>query len=79
MGAIAWGFRFAAQAATGNKPYFRDMPFGVAYGYVLGAGVLAWLIWAYLQAGNPDAAIANTGEPWKLNKRFELREEKSIA
>ena len=59
MGAIAWGFRFAAQAATGNKPYFRDMPFGVAYGYILGAGVLAWLIWAYLQAGHEDSAIAN--------------------
>ncbi len=32
MGAIAWGFRFAGQAATGNAPKFRDMPFGVAYG-----------------------------------------------
>ena len=30
IGALAWGFRFAGQAATSNAPKFRDMPFGVA-------------------------------------------------
>ncbi|WP_333713954.1 ABC transporter permease [Yoonia sp.] len=59
MLAIAWVFRFAGQAATGNAPRFRDMPFGVAYGYVLGVFVLAWLVWAYAQGRSPDPAIAN--------------------
>ncbi|MEM9787458.1 MAG: ABC transporter permease subunit, partial [Pseudomonadota bacterium] len=59
MGALAWVFRFAGQTATGNAPTFRDMPYGVAYGYVLGVAVLLWLIWAYLQGRNPDPAIAN--------------------
>ncbi|WP_342069385.1 ABC transporter permease [Yoonia algicola] len=59
MGAVAWGFRFAGQAATGNAPKFRDMPYGVAYGYVLGAVVLAWLVWAYMQGRSADPAIAN--------------------
>jgi peptide/nickel transport system permease protein len=59
MGALAWGFRFAGQAATGNAPKFRDMPYGVAYGYVLGIVVLAWLVWAYMQGRSADPAIAN--------------------
>ena len=56
---LAWGFRFAGQAATRQTPYFRDMSFGVAYGYVLGALVTGWLIWGYIQGRNPDPAIAN--------------------
>lgn len=56
---LAWGFRFAGQVATSQRPYFRDMSFGVAYGYVLGALVIGWLIWGYIQARNPDPAIAN--------------------
>ena len=56
---VAWVFRFAGQAATQQAPFFRDMPFGVAYGYVLGAVVLIWLIWAYMQARNPDPLVAN--------------------
>ena len=59
MGALAWGFRFAGQAATGNAPKFRDMPYGVAYGYVLGVAVLVWLVWAYMQGRSSDTAIAN--------------------
>ena len=59
IGALAWGFRFAGQAATSNAPKFRDMPFGVAYGYVLGAAILLWLAWAYVQGRSPDPAIAN--------------------
>jgi peptide/nickel transport system permease protein len=59
MGAVAWVFRFAGQAITNNGPKFRDMPYGVAYGYVLGVIVLAWLIWAYMQGRSADAAIAN--------------------
>ena len=56
---LAWGFRFAGQAATGNAPKFRDMPYGVAYGYVLGVAVLLWLAWAYMQGRSDDQAIAN--------------------
>ncbi|MFQ1700366.1 ABC transporter permease [Loktanella agnita] len=59
LGALAWGFRFAGQMATGNAPRFRDMPFGVAYGYVLGFAVLVWLVWGYLQGRSADPAIAN--------------------
>ena len=59
MGALAWGFRFAGQAVTRNAPKFRDMPYGVAYGYVLGTAILLWLIWAYMQGRSADTAIAN--------------------
>ncbi|MFT7108076.1 MAG: peptide/nickel transport system permease protein [Yoonia sp.] len=59
IGALAWGFRFAGQTATRNAPKFRDMPFGVAYGYVLGAALLLWLAWAYIQGRSADPAIAN--------------------
>ncbi len=59
MGAVAWAFRFGGQAATGNAPMFRDMPFGVAYGYVLGVVVLLWLVWAYMQGRSTDPAVAN--------------------
>ncbi|WP_373634915.1 ABC transporter permease [Yoonia sp. SS1-5] len=59
MGGVAWVFRFAGQTATGNAPKFRDMPYGVAYGYVLGAAVLIWLIWAYVQGRSADPAVAN--------------------
>ncbi|MFO8128128.1 ABC transporter permease [Yoonia sp.] len=59
MGALAWAFRFAGQVATGNAPVFRDMPFGVAYGYVLGVAVLAFLAWGYTQGHSADPAIAN--------------------
>ncbi|MEM1237490.1 MAG: ABC transporter permease [Pseudomonadota bacterium] len=56
---LAWGFRLAGQAATSNAPKFRDMGFGVAYGYVFGAIVLAWLVWTYvaswLAQGTPEA------------------------
>ena len=59
MGGIAWVFRFAGQKTTGNRPYFRDMPFGVAFGYVLGAAIVAWLIWAYAKSLNADPMVAN--------------------
>ncbi len=59
MGILAWVFRFAGQAVTGQAPTFRDMTFGVAFGYVLGVAVLIWLIWAYMQGRSADPAIAN--------------------
>lgn len=47
MGVIAWAARWVGQTATGNIPYFRDMPFGVAYGYVLGAVALIFAVKFY--------------------------------
>lgn len=59
IGGAAWVFRFAGQQATSNAPRFRDMPFGAAYGYVLGSVVLVWLVWAYMQSISSDQAVAN--------------------
>jgi peptide/nickel transport system permease protein len=55
----AWAMRFVGQKLTNNAPKFRDMSYGVAFGYVLGAALLAWLAWAYLQARSDDPAVAN--------------------
>ena len=51
---VAYAFRMAGQAATSNQPFFRDMPFGVAYGYVLGAVLLLLGIWLFFQPQNVD-------------------------
>ena len=58
MAALAWGFRFAGQAATGNAPRFRDMPYGVAFGYVLGVAVLAVIVAGAEGALDEEAVIA---------------------
>ncbi|SDW79288.1 ABC transporter permease [Litoreibacter albidus] len=47
--ALGWAFRFAAQKLTGNKPYFRDMPLGVAFGYVFAAAALLFSVWYFFQ------------------------------
>ena len=59
IAATAWAMRFVGQKATGNAPKFRDMSYGVAFGYVLGAALLAWLAWAYMQARSDDPLVAN--------------------
>ncbi len=59
IAALAWGMRFVGQQVTGNAPTFRDMPYGVAFGYVLGAALLVWLAWAYTQALSDDPLVAN--------------------
>lgn len=59
MGALGWVFRFAGQKITGNKPYFRDMSYGVAFGFVFGAVVLVWLVWSYVLSHSSDPAVAN--------------------
>ena len=56
---LAWVMRFVGQKATGNAPRYRDMPYGVAFGYVLGAALIVWLIWAYLQSLSDDPIVAN--------------------
>ena len=59
IAAVAWGGRFVAQKVTGNAPKYRDMTFGVAFGYVLGAVAVGWLIWAYAQGRSADPLVAN--------------------
>ena len=59
MGGIAWVLRLVGQKATQNAPKFSDMSFGVAFGYVLGGVVLAWLAWAFVQSRSSDIAVAN--------------------
>lgn len=59
MGGLAWVLRAAGQVATGNAPAFRDMPFGVAYGYILAVAFIAVVVWAYLQSMSSETAVAN--------------------
>jgi peptide/nickel transport system permease protein len=58
---VAWGFRFAGQTFTGNKPFFRDMPFAVAFGYVAGLLVLIAAVSYYFRPvevnGVPSAGV----------------------
>lgn len=58
---IAWVFRFAAQKATDNQPYFRDMPLGVAFGYMFATAALVFSVWYFFQPqtldGVPDAGV----------------------
>ncbi|SHH14849.1 peptide/nickel transport system permease protein [Cognatiyoonia sediminum] len=64
LGGIAvagWVFRFAGQTVTGNAPRFRDMPYGVAFGYVLGVSILAWAIWYYFQPVTTEQGLPNAG------------------
>ena len=57
----AYMFRFAGQAATGNAPRFRDMTFGVAFGYVLAAALFLWAIYYYFQPKVLDTGLPNAG------------------
>jgi peptide/nickel transport system permease protein len=58
---VAWVFRFAGQTFTGNKPFFRDMPFAVAFGYVAGLLVLITAVSYYFRPvevnGVPSAGV----------------------
>ncbi|WP_136443423.1 ABC transporter permease [Pacificoceanicola onchidii] len=62
VAALGWAFRFAGQMVTGNKPYFRDMPYAVSFGFALGAALFVGGVWLYLQppaneAGVPRASV----------------------
>ena len=61
IGVGGWLFRAAGQAATGNAPKFRDMPFGVAYGYVLAAVLIVLAVWYYFQPVTLETGAANAG------------------
>ena len=59
--AVAWVFRFFGQKLTHNKPFFRDMPFVVAFGYVAGLLVLIAAVSYYFRPlevnGVPSAGV----------------------
>jgi peptide/nickel transport system permease protein len=54
-------FRFAGQAITSNTPKFRDMTFGVAFGYVFGATLIVWAAYYYFQPKITEAGTPNAG------------------
>ncbi|MEO1703724.1 MAG: ABC transporter permease [Pseudomonadota bacterium] len=62
LGAIplAWAARAWLQSATGNAPRWRDMPLSVAWGYVIGAAIVAWLIYTYFLAVTADRLPTDT-------------------
>ncbi|MDE0968435.1 MAG: ABC transporter permease [Octadecabacter sp.] len=58
----AYVFRLAGQAITSNAPKFRDMTFGVAFGYIFGATLFVWATYYYFQpkitgVGTPNAGV----------------------
>ena len=58
---VAWAFRFAGQKLTHNKPFFLDMPFAVAFGYVAGLLLLIAAVSYYFRPvavnGVPSAGV----------------------
>jgi peptide/nickel transport system permease protein len=58
---MGWLFRWAGQKATGGKPVFRDMPYAVSFGYVLGAAVVLFGLWYYFQPTTTDQGIPSPG------------------
>jgi len=60
MFGAAWVLRKGGQVATGDAPYFRDMPFAAAFGYVLGAVILILIAIGYFRAYSENAITANT-------------------
>ena len=49
LAAIGWVFRWSGQQGSGNAPFFRDMPTGVAFGYAFAAALLMVSIVYYFQ------------------------------
>ncbi len=50
IAALGYAFRLAGQKITNNAPMFRDMPYAVAFGYMLGLAVILWAVWTYIKA-----------------------------
>jgi peptide/nickel transport system permease protein len=57
----AYLFRLAGQVITSNAPKFRDMTFGVAFGYVFGAALFVWAVYYYFQPKITEAGTPNAG------------------
>ena len=54
-----WVFRYIGQILTKNAPTYRDMSYGVAFGYALGLALLIWIATVYYTARTAEPAIAN--------------------
>lgn len=61
LSAAAYVFRMVGQSVTSNAPTFRDMTFGVAFGYVLGAAILVWAVYYYFQPSELDTGVPDAG------------------
>ncbi len=59
IAAGGWAFRVIGQVLTKNAPTYRDMSYGVAFGYALGAALLIWIASVYYTARTAEPAIAN--------------------
>ena len=51
----------AGQRVSANAPYFRDMSFGVAFGYVLGAALFICMVIYYFQPIETTPGVFNAG------------------
>ncbi len=51
IAAAAWLFRSAGRRFTGNAPRFRDMSYGVAFGYALAVAAVLGSIWLWFRPG----------------------------
>lgn len=68
---LGWVFRFAGQKATGNKPYFRDMPYAVAFGFALAVVLILAGVWLYFQpAANEQGVPAPSVIFWRWAVHF---------
>ena len=65
IAASSWVFRFIGQTLARSAPFFRDMSYGVAYGYTLGAALLILFASIYF--------AALTAEPDNANNYFFMR------
>ena len=66
---VAWAFRFAGQKLTHNKPFFRDMPFAVAFGYVAGLLVLIAAVSYYFR----PVAVNGAPSAWVIFFRWAVQ------
>ncbi|WP_121629430.1 ABC transporter permease [Tropicibacter alexandrii] len=68
---LGWVFRFAGQKATGNNPYFRDMPYAVAFGFALAVVLILAGVWLYFQpAANEQGVPAPSVIFWRWAVHF---------
>lgn len=68
-----WLFRLIGQKVAGNTPYFRDMPYSVAFGYVFGVVLVGLGVWYYFQPRVNDMGIPSAGVTffgWAVNGLF---------
>ena len=57
----AFVFRLVGQKLTNNAPTYRDMPYGVALGYILGAALIIWAVYYYFQPQTLETGVPNAG------------------